>query len=62
MAGLIWCAGLRDDLESAISIHSVAGKPAAIESENPVGFQVFSQHDKGGIGKVHGHIAVSFHQ
>ncbi len=55
-------AGLRDYLEGSIPIHSVRGKAAAIQRENPVCFQRFSEHNQGGVGEVHRDITISFHQ
>ena len=52
---------LGNDSESAIPIHSVRGKAAAIQRKSPVRFQLFSQDDQSGVGEIHRYIAVSFH-
>ncbi len=54
--------GLRDYLEGSIPIHSIRGKAAAIQRENPVCSQLFAQHNQGGVGKIHWDIAISLHQ
>src|SRR5437016_702375 len=52
----------RNYLKGSIPIHSVRGKAAAIQRENPVCFQLFSQHNQRGVGEIHRDIAISLHQ
>ena len=54
--------GLRNYLEGSMPIHSIRGKTAAIQRENPVCSQLFSQYDQGGVGKIHRHITIPFHE
>ena len=55
-------AGLRDYLESPVSVDSVRGKSAPVQRENPVGLQLFAQNNQRGVGEIHWDIAVLFHQ
>src|SRR3990172_13171544 len=55
-------AGLRDDLESPVSVDSVRGKSAPVQSKDPVGLQLFAQNNQRGVGEIHWDIAILFHQ
>jgi len=41
---------------------AVGAKSATIQSEHPLGFQLFSQDNQSGIGKIHRDVAIPFHQ
>src|ERR1043165_4784162 len=55
-------SSLGDDLESAVSMHSVGGKSAAIQGKHPFGFKLFRQNGQSGVREIHRDVVVLFHQ
>ena len=41
---------------------AIGRKPTPVQCKNPIGFQLLSQSDQRGVGEIHRHVAIPFHQ